>query len=212
MKQAKQTFIAAIILFILSGYSAHAQYFGIGLGRMFGDDLRAAASSLPGALNPLSAGIREGNTLVLEGGVNYLRFLRTGLHYNYSRPEGFLKLGDLLGSSAELQLRAHTLTFDIGVRSPEFAGFRLFGIAGAGAGRFNIEVQDTVAVPFPSGPPEDLVVPVAAFGGGIEHQFMPGMRWKVEARDEWTSAPEDLFRPGGSWHRVLVSAGIVLGR
>src|SRR5215212_9162952 len=120
MKHARQILIAVTAVFFLQVSSARAQYFGIGLGRTFGDDLAAAVSSVPGALNPLSAGIREGNTLVLEGGANYLRFLRTGLHYNYSRPEGFLRLGDVLGSSANLQLRAHTLTVDIGVRSPEF--------------------------------------------------------------------------------------------
>lgn len=191
---------------------ARAQYFGVGLGRSFGDDLRGAASGAVSALNPLSAGIRDGNTLVLEAGANYARFLRSGIHYNYSRPEGFLTRGDAFGSRADLQLRAHTLTFDLGVRTPEFAGFRLYGVGGVGAGRFNIEVTRQVEAPFPAGPPDNLVVPVVAYGGGLEHQFLPGVRWKVEVRNERTSAPEDFFRPGGAWNRILVAGGLVLGR
>lgn len=212
MNRVTKSLLVFTALLLLDASSARAQYFGIGLGRTFGDDLAAGVAAVPGALNPLAAGIRGGNTLVIEAGANYLRFLRTGIHYNYSRPEGFLRRGDAFGSRAELQLRAHTLTIDLGLRSPEFAGFRIFGVGGAGAGRFNVEVKETVEVPFPGGPPEDIVVPVAAFGGGIEHQFLPNIRWKAEVRDEWTSAPEDLFRPGGGWHRVLVSAGLIFGR
>jgi hypothetical protein len=203
---------AIVAAMVLCGTSAQAQYLGIGLGRSFGDDLGAAAGGVPGALNPLSAGIREGNTLVLEAGANYLRFLRTGIHYNYSRPEGFLRRGDAFGSRAELQLRAHTLTFDLGLRTPQWSGFRLYGAGGLGAGRFNVEVTQQVETPFPGGPPDNVVVPVIAYGVGVEHEFLPGVRWKAEVRNERTSAPEDFFRPGGHWNRVLVSGGIVLGR
>ena len=204
----------AMFVFIMTGLqlSLHAQYLGIGLGRSFGTDLNAAASSTPSALNPLSAGLRDSNVLTIEAGGSFLRYLRSGIHYGYARPEAFLSRGDAFGSRAELQLRAHVLTFDIGLRTPELAGLRLFGVAGAGVGRFNIEVLDQVEVPFPSGPPDSLVVPVLAYGGGVEQEFLPGVRWKAELRDEWTSAPEDLFRPGGSWHRVLLSAGLVFGR
>jgi hypothetical protein len=208
----KSRIIIPAILVMACAMPLHAQYLGIGLGRTFGDSSSAAASSVPGNLNKLSAEIRGANTLVLEAGANYLHFLRSGIHYNYSRPEGFLARGDAFGSSAILQLRAHTLTFDLGVRTPQFSGLRLFGVAGVGAGRFVVQVKETVEVPFPSGPPDSLVVPVVAYGGGLEHEFLPGVRWKAEVRDEWTSAPQDLFRPGGKWHRVLASVGILLGR
>ena len=115
---------AIVAAMVLCGTSAQAQYLGIGLGRSFGDDLGAAAGGVPGALNPLSAGIREGNTLVLEAGANYLRFLRTGIHYNYSRPEGFLRRGDAFGSRAELQLRAMAAGLTPDFYTPEGAARR----------------------------------------------------------------------------------------
>ncbi|MSO20682.1 MAG: hypothetical protein EXQ56_09520 [Acidobacteria bacterium] len=191
----------------------HAQYFGVGLGRSFGDDLSAAATAVPSALDPFSAGIRKGNVLTLEGGGDFLRVMRAGVHYGYSRPEGFLSRGDAFGSSADLELTAHTLTFDLGLHTPQAKGFRLFGVVGGGVGNFKVvEVVRQVENPFPSGPPDQIVVPVVALGGGIEHQFLAGVRWKVEVRDEYTRAPEDFFQPGGSWHRILLSVGLTFGK
>ena len=97
-------------------------------------------------------------------------------------------------------------------RAPEVFGVRLYGLLGGGLSRFILDVRQQVEQPFPQGVPEDLLAPVLTYGGGLEKGLLPLVRWKFEVRDDVSPIPEELFGPGGSWHRVQTTVGIVIGR
>ncbi len=141
-----------------------------------------------------------------------LPFLGGEIHYSHSTPELMLRRADAFGSSARIDLGSHTLTFDGRLRTPELFGVRLYGLLGAGLSRFSLNVKQQVEQPFPKGAPEDLLAPVLTYGGGFEKGLTPLVRWKFEVRDDVSPIPEELFGPGGSWHRVQTTVGIVIGR
>ncbi|MBI4442393.1 MAG: hypothetical protein HY649_03335 [Acidobacteria bacterium] len=200
------------VVFIISlAVPARAQFISIGGGELFSQDLRSEAQ--PGLVGgPARSEFDRSGLLAVDVGFPVLPFLGAGLHYSYSRPALFLQRGDAFGSSAQLQLRSHTLTFDARLRTPQAFGVRLYALAGIGLSRFNLDVQQLVEVPFPGNTPEGILSPVFAFGGGVEKTIFPMIRVKLEVRDYVTPISEDLFRPGGGWHRVAVIGGIVLGR
>jgi hypothetical protein len=98
------------------------------------------------------------------------------------------------------------------MRTPEAFGFRVYGLVGGGFTRFTVNVKQVVETPFPEGVPDNVISPVFTFGGGIEKSVFPLLRLKFEVRDYMTAISKDFFSPGGSWHRLAVFGGIVLGR
>jgi len=210
----KQRFwrMCRIVVFLVSlAVPARAQFLSIGGGALFSQDLRSEAQ--PGMVgSPARSDFDRSGLLAVDVGFPVLPFLGAGLHYSYSRPGLFLQRGDAFGSSAQLQLRTHTFTVDARLRTPQAFGVRLYALAGIGLSRFNLDVQQLVEVPFPGNTPEGIVSPVFAFGGGVEKTIFPMIGVKLEVRDDVTPISEDLFRPGGGWHRVALIGGIVLGR
>jgi len=190
---------------------AHAQYIAVGGGGLFPRDLSSAQAD--GAVGgPARAEFSNTGILAVDAGFGFLPFLAAGLHYSYARPELFLRRGDAFGSSARMDLGAHTLTFEGRLRTPEIAGFRLYGLAGVGFTRFALDVKQAVEIPFPGGAPDNVHSAVFAVGGGIEKSVAPLVHLKLEARDYITPISEQFFRPGGTWHRTAIIGGIVLGR
>ena len=190
---------------------ARAQFIAVGGGGLLPQNLSAPATA--GRVGgPASADFSRSGILAVDAGIGFFPFLTGGLHYSFSRPELFLRRGDAFGSSARVDLGAHTITFDGRFRTPQVAGFRLYALAGVGFTRFHLNVKQAVEVPFPRGAPDNVLTPVGTFGGGIERSIAPFLHLKLEARDYVTPISEQFFRPGGVWHRVAVIGGIVLGR
>jgi len=191
--------------------AADAQFVSVGAGVLRPQGLSApSASGIVGSV--ASADFTNPNILTVDAGIGFLPLLGGALHYSFSRPELTLRRGDAFGSSARVNLDAHTLTFDARPRSPSAAGFRVYGFAGAGFTRFTITVKNQVEIPFPRGFPSSITAPVGDFGGGIEKKFAPFVAGKFEVRDYVTPISSTFFSPGGAWHRVAVIGGIVVGR
>ncbi|MBI1955855.1 MAG: hypothetical protein HYS38_05630 [Acidobacteria bacterium] len=215
--------VCGLILFFVGVVPvARGQYLAIGGGGVFSQDLSSESQILPLASTqptqiPISVGSGHSNftasgLLAVDAGIGFFPLFSAGLHYSYARPELSLTRGDFFGSSALVNLSAHTLTFDARLRTPEIVGYHLYGLLGGGFSRFTLDVKRQVEVPFPGGAPDDALSPVFTFGGGIEKSVSPLVRLKLEVRDYVTGVSETLFRPGGAWHRVAVIGGIVLGR
>ena len=198
---------------------ARGQHLAIGGGWVFSQDLGSEPQVLPFANipPPISVGSVRANftasgLLAVDAGIGFFPLLSGGLHYSYARPELSLTRGDAFGSSAAVNLAAHTLTFDARLRTPAIASYRLYGLLGGGFSRIVLDVKRQVENPFPGGAPDDAISPVFTYGGGLEKSVSPLVRLKFEVRDYVTGVSSTLYRPGGSWHRVAVMAGIVLGR
>ena len=215
--------VCGLILFFVGVVpAARGQYLAIGGGGVFSQDLSSESQILPLASPqptqaPIAPGPGQSNftasgLLAVDAGIGFCPLFSAGLHYSYARPELSLTRGDFFGSSALVNLSAHTLTFDARLRTPEIIGYHLYGLLGGGFSRFTLDVKRQVEVPFPGGAPDDALSPVFTFGGGIEKNVSPLVRLKFEVRDYVTGVSETLFRPGGAWHRVAVIGGIVLGR
>ena len=200
-----------LFLFLMMTLPAHAQYIAVGGGGMFSQDLSSAppAGTVGGSAR---SEFSNSGILAVDAGMGFFPFLAAGLHYSYARPEMFLRRGDAFGSSARVDLSAHTLTFEARLRAPEIAGFRLYGLGGVGFSRFALDVKQAVEIPFPGGAPDNVLSAVASVGGGIEKSVAPLVHLKFEVRDYITSISEKFYRPGGTWHRTAVLGGIVLGR
>lgn len=192
-------------------HTAGAQFVSVGGGVLRPQSLSSPPP--PGAVGSTArADFTNSSIVTVDGGVGFLPLLGAAVHYSFSRPELSLRRGDAFGSSARVGLDAHTLTFDVRLHSPSAIGFRVYGFAGAGFTRFSITVKNQVEVPFPRGVPSNITAPVGDFGGGIEKKFAPFVAGKFEVRDYVTPISSTFFSPGGTWHRVAVIGGIVLGR
>ena len=204
-------FLLAVCWLAGSAPRAHTQFIAVGGGGLLPQNLSAPppAGRVGG---PAGADFSRSGILAVDAGIGFFPFLTGGLHYSFSRPELFLRRGDAFGSSARVDLGAHTIAFDGRFRTPQVAGFRLYALAGVGFTRFHLNVKQAVEVPFPRGAPDNVLTPVGTFGGGIERSIAPFLHLKLEARDYVTPISEQFFRPGGVWHRVAVIGGIVLGR
>ena len=192
---------------------APAQYFSVGVGGLFSQGRSAAlANPLAGnVLGTASADFSKTGILTLDAGTSVLPFMTAGVHYSFSRPELTLRRGDAFGSSAVADLNAHTLTFDARLRAPRVVGLRPYGLAGVGFTRFNMSVRNQVEVAFPGGA-GSVTSPVFTFGAGVERKLLPLVGAKLEVRDYLSPLSEKFYQPGGSWNRVAVIVGLVLGR
>ena len=168
----------------------------------------------PGTVGGLErADFSDSPMLAVDAGVYFFSFLGAGFHYSYSRPELRLFRGDAFGSSARVGLRVHTVAFEALLHSRRMHGVRAFAFCGAGFSSFLLDVKEQVEVPFARmKPPGREVTPVFTFGGGLENRVAPWLSGKIEIRDYVGSVPASFYRPGGSWHRPSVVAGIILGR
>jgi opacity protein-like surface antigen len=122
-----------------------------------------------------------------------------------------IQRGDAFGSSAEVELSAHTVTFDTHVRTPSAFSFRLYGLAGAGVTRFGVDVKREVEIPFPGGAPDNITSFVFTYGGGVERHLHQLVHLRLEVRDYLTPVSKQLYEPGGTWHRLAVIGGITIG-
>lgn len=209
MKASK---IILVLLLCLSFVrAAGAQFVSVGGGVLRPQSLSSPPP--PGAVGSAArADFSNSSIVTVDAGIGFLSLLGAAVHYSFSRPELLVRRGDAFGSSARVDLDAHTLTFDARLHSPSAGGFRVYGFAGAGFTRFTITLKNQVEVPFPRGVPSNITAPVADFGGGIEKKFAPLVAGKFEVRDYVTPISSTFFSPGGAWHRVAVTGGIVLGR
>ena len=212
MQETSRVHYLPLFLFLLwLAPLAQAQYIAVGGWGLFSQDLSTAPPA--GAFGgPAQSEFSNTGILAVDAGIGFFPFLAAGLHYSYARPELFLRRGDAFGSSARADLGAHTLTFEARVRTPQIAGFRLYGLGGVGFSRFALDVKQAVEIPFPGGAPDNVLSAVASVGGGIEKSVAPLVHLKLEARDYITPISEQFFRPGGTWHRTAIIGGIVLGR
>lgn len=210
---SKNRFWSLFLLCVLSSWSlpARAQYLGVSGGGLFSRDLQSSPEAGQTG-GPARSNFSNSGILAVEAGVGFFPLLSAGLHYSFTGPELQLRRGDAFGSSARMDLSAHTLAFETRLRTPEVSGFRLYGLLGAGFSRFSLDVTSTVEDPFPRGAPDSILSPVFTFGGGIEKGIAPFVRLKLEARDYVTPISKQLFDAGGAWHRPAILAGIVLGR
>ena len=216
----------SILVLVFSANFGRAQFISFGGGGMIARDLKDDTTA-SGAIIPVisfgpppnlavrgtdRADFSSGPIMTIDAGTGLLPFLTGGLHYSYARPDLALKRGDAFGSSAQVDLGAHTLTFDTRFRTPHYAGYRLFGQLGAGFTRFSLAVKEAVEVPFPGGAPDKTLSPVLTYGGGVERSISPLLHLKLEVRDYLTGVSDQLYRPRGASHRIAITAGIVIGR
>ncbi|MBI4458460.1 MAG: hypothetical protein HY648_00200, partial [Acidobacteria bacterium] len=134
-------FLGLIIVWACFALAARAQYLAIGGGGVFSEDLRSSGS---GTFGQDQANFSKSGMLAVDAGIGFLPFITGGFHYSYARPELELRRGDAFGSSARVDLTAHTLTFDARLRTPHYADFRLYGLLGAGFSRFSLAVRQAV--------------------------------------------------------------------
>ena len=190
---------------------AYGQYIGVSGGGLFPQDLSASAT-LGQVGGPARSTFSTSGIIAVDAGMGFFPFLSAGLHYSFSHPELELRRGDAFGSSALVDLKTHTITFETRLHTLGVHSYRLYGLLGGGFSRFAPDVTRAVEVPFPRGAPDNILSPVVTFGGGIEKNIAPLVRLKFEVRDYVTPISKQLFEAGGTWHRPAVLAGIVLGR
>ncbi|MBI4444014.1 MAG: hypothetical protein HY649_11660 [Acidobacteria bacterium] len=200
MKAAK--ILWRLLLFVGMAPAAFGQFLGISGGWLQPQNL----ASVTARSNISSAGI-----FTLDAGVRVFPYVTAGLHYSSFASDLLLERGDFLGSSAEVELRARTFTFDTRLRSPFVSGFRFYGLAGVGITRFGMDVKRSVEVPFPGGAPDGITSFAFTYGGGLERHLRQLLHLKLEVRDYRTPISDQLFRPGGSWHRLAVIGGFTIG-
>ena len=188
---------------------AQAQFFGIGGGRLLPRDLGKGTIGAS-AVSPHSE-FRGGGLFALDVGFRRFPYGTLGVHYSSASTDLLLQRGDASGSSAEAEVRLHTVTFDTRLRSPFVSGFRFFGLAGAGITRFGLDVRREVGTPFPGGAPGGMTAFVFTYGGGVERHLHQLVHLRVEVRDYRSPIPTQLFRPGGLGGRVAVIGGITIG-
>lgn len=187
---------------ILLTLAAQAQFVSVSGGGVVTQDRNATAR----------ADFSASPILAVDAGLPIFPFVTGGVHYSYSRPELSLFRGDAFGSRATVGLQANTLTFDARVHTPQFSGWRLYGLAGVGLTRFGLNVKQQLETPFPGGAPNSVTSPVFTYGGGVERSVLPLVRLKFEVRDYLTGISQRFFPPGGTFHRTSVVGGIVFGR
>ncbi len=192
---------------LLVTLAAHAQFVSVSGGGVVTQDRTASAG-----LGTARADFSSSPIVAADAGLPIFPLVTGGVHYSYSRPGLSLFRGDAFGSRAEVGLQANTLTFDARVHTPQFSGWRLYGLAGVGFTRFTLDVNQQVESPFPSGAPNSVTSPVFTYGGGLERKVVPLVRLKLEVRDYLTGLSNRFFTPGGTFHRTAVLGGVVFGR
>jgi opacity protein-like surface antigen len=196
------------LLFLVLGIipAAQAQFIGIGGGRLLARDLgRGATGGAP------RSEFHGGGLFALDVGFRRFPYGILGVHYSFARADLSIQRGDGLGSSADAEVRSHTVTFDTRLRTPFVSSFRFFGLAGAGVTRLGLDVKREVGTPFPDGAPGGFTAFVFTYGGGVERHLHQLVHLRVEVRDYRSPIPTELFRPGGLWGRMAVIGGITIG-
>lgn len=198
------------LLFFWIAPLAQGQFLGVGGGGLLPQDL-TGENAAEAVSRPPRSEFSNGGIFTLDAGLRRFRYGTAGFHYSFSSTGLHLERGDAFGSSAEIGLTAHTITADLRARAPSAYRFRFFGLAGAGLTRFGLEVKRAVEVPFPGGAPAGFTSFVFTYGAGVERHLHQLLHLRLEARDYLTPVSEQLFRPGGLWHRVVIIGGFTLG-
>lgn len=201
--------LVGLLLFLCLPGTAGAQFVGLGGGRLLSQNLADDATA--GAFGTPRAESETGGIFALDVGFRRFKNIVLGVHYSSSGADLRIERGDAFGSRADVELKAHTFTFDTRVRTPSAFSFRLYGLAGAGLTRFGLDVKQEVENPFPGGAPDHITSFVLTYGGGVERHLHQLVHLRLEVRDYLTPASEQLFAPGGSWHRLAVIGGITIG-
>lgn len=189
---------------LFAALSTEAQYIAVGGGVVSSEDRTEPA---------FSTNFKRSGLIAVDAGASVFPFLTAGVHYSFTKPEVLFRRADSFGSSAFLNVGTHTFTFDARLRTPTIAGWRLYGLAGAGMARYNPEIEQEVETPFPPGTrPESETRPVFTFGGGVERSIFPLVRLKFEARDYVSSSLGRLLGREETWHRVAFIGGVVIGK
>ena len=196
-------FAFLLLLLLCISSSAQAQFVGIAGGRNLPLDL--------GRQSPERSEFHNGGYFALDFGMRAFPLVNMGVHFSLAGSDLRLAPDDALGSRADVDLSAKTVTFDTRLRSPFVSSFRFFGLAGAGVTRFGLDVKQAVENPFPQGAPGGITSFVFTYGGGIEHHLHQLVHLRFEVRDYVSPVSTQLYRPGGLWHRVAVSGGITIG-
>jgi hypothetical protein len=184
--------------------AGQAQFFGVAGGRALPLD--------PGRGAPEESRFRHGGYYSLDFGMRAFRFTNLGVHFSSMGSDLELRRGDALGSTADARVTARTVTFEARVRSPFIASVRFFGLGGAGVTRFGLDVKQQSGIPFPGGAPGGVTSAVVTYGAGVERHLRQLLHLRLEVRDYVTPRiSEQLYRPGGPWHRFAVMAGINIG-
>lgn len=194
---------ALLLLLLLCGSSAHAQFVGVTVGRNLPLDLGGRTSE--------RSEFPHGGYFAADFGMRAFPLVNMGVHFSSAGSDARLLRGDALGSRSDVDLSARTVTFDTRVRSPFVSRFRFFGFAGAGVTRFSLDVRQEVENPFPDGAPGGLTSFVFTYGGGIERHLRQLLHLRLEVRNYVSPVSNHLYRPGGLWHRLTVSGGITIG-
>ncbi len=202
--------LCRILLFFCVAQLAHGQFLGIGGGGLFSQDLGEGTAAGP-VLGSARSEFANGRIFTLDAGTRVYPYVSSGLHYSFSSAEMLLARGDVFGSSAKAELSAHTVTFDTRVRTPSAYRFRFYGLAGVGITRFGLDVKSEIEVPFPGGAPDNATSFVLTYGAGVERHLHQLVHLRLEVRDYQTFISNQLFQPGGAWHRVAVIGGITVG-
>lgn len=198
-------------LFFLSP-PARAQYISVSGGGLFPQSLSGTATR-DNFTGTARADFDHTSIFAAEAGFGFLPFIGLDLHYSHSDPGVNLQVGDILGSSATGDLDSNTLTLDLRVRPPSAFGLRPFAFLGGGFSQFTLNVKSQVEVPFPNGLPGTLYAPVISYGGGFGYKFLPLVGAELQIRDDVIpNISNKIYQPEGSWHRLAVTVGIVLGR
>ncbi len=205
--------IYSLILFCLCFTpAAHAQHISVAVGGLIP---KSPSGSGTVASIFQSADFRKSPIVTVDAGAGFLPLVDANVHYSYSQPDVSIRKSGIAGSpgsTAEVGLGGHTVTIEAQVHPPRPLRFGLYGFAGAGVTRFQVDLKSQSGSPFPSGLPDVITSPVFTFGVGVEKKLLPLIAAKVELRDYTGSVPKKLYDPGGAWNRVAIVAGIVLGR
>lgn len=172
----------------------------LGNGKVTGSDFRPARSEFS-----------NGGMFALDAGLRVFPFVSAGLNYSFSKADLRLVRSDVFGSSAVVELSAQTITFDTRARTPSASGFRFYGLAGVGLTRFGLDVKREAGTPFPGGAPDSVTSFVFTYGAGVEKHLRQLVHLRLEARDYLTPISDQLFRPGGAGHRVVLIGGFTVG-
>ncbi len=202
--------LCRILLFFCVAQLAQGQFLGIGVGGLFSQDLSDGTAAGP-VLGSARSEFDNGRIITLDAGTRVFPYVSSGLHISFSSADMLLARGDAFGSSAKVELSARTITFDTRVRTPSAYRFRFYGLAGVGLTRFGLDVKSEVEVPFPGGAPDKVTSFVITYGAGIERHLHQLVHLRLEVRDYQTYISNQLFQPGGAWHRVAVIVGITVG-
>jgi hypothetical protein len=201
--------LGVVLGVILAVGQARGQYVSVGAGFVLPPDL--SAPPIGSSLSSVTANFSKSGMVTLDAGVPVLPFLTTGVHYSFARSELNMTLGDIVNSSARLQLNENTLAVEARLHTPRLLKWRAYGLAGVGMTRYSPTIESKTANAFPTGA-TSVTAPVFTVGGGVERRLKSLLGAKAELRDYISGISSQFYQPGGTMQRVAVTVGLVIGK